>query len=106
MARAASPSPIAVTDLPLEPDETTPHAHAIAIDNFRFAPTRAAVAIGTTVTWSNRDDAPHTVVNTERQFKSAVLDTGEQFSYRFERAGTYKYFCSLHPQMTGEVQVA
>ncbi len=98
--------PIAVTDLPLEPDGATADAHAIAIDNFNFAPTRAAVAIGTTVTWSNRDDAPHTIVSTERQFKSAVLDTGEQFSYRFERAGTYKYFCSLHPRMTGEIVVA
>jgi len=98
--------PIAVTDLPLESDTPTSDAHAVAIDNFSFAPTRAAIAAGTTVTWTNRDDAPHNVVSTDRQFKSPVLDEGEQFSYRFERAGTYKYFCSLHPRMTGEVQVA
>jgi 3',5'-cyclic AMP phosphodiesterase CpdA len=97
--------PIAVTDLPLESDGTTADAHAIEIDNFSFEPSRAAVAIGTTVTWSNRDDAPHNIVSTDRQFKSPVLDTGEQFAHRFERAGTYKYFCSLHPRMTGEIEV-
>jgi 3',5'-cyclic-AMP phosphodiesterase len=97
--------PIAVTDLPLESDVPTSDAHAILIDNFSFAPTRAAIAAGSTVTWTNRDDAPHNIVSTDRQFKSPVLDGGEQFSYRFERAGTYKYFCSLHPRMTGEVEV-
>jgi plastocyanin len=97
--------PIAVTDLPLEPGETTAEAPAIAIDNFSFAPSRTAVAIGTTVTWSNRDDVPHNVVSTDRQFKSPVLDNGEQFAHRFDRAGTYKYFCSLHPKMTGEIEV-
>jgi 3',5'-cyclic AMP phosphodiesterase CpdA len=97
--------PIAVTDLPLDSDLQTADAHAIAIDNFSFAPTRAAIGAGSTVTWTNRDDSPHTVVSTDHQFKSPVLDAGEKFSYRFERAGTYKYFCSLHPRMTGEVQV-
>ncbi len=97
--------PIAVTDLPLESDAPTADAHAIAIDNFNFAPGRAAVAAGSTVTWTNRDDAPHNIVATDRQFKSPVLDSGEQFSHRFERAGTYKYFCSLHPRMTGEIEV-
>ena len=97
--------PIAITDLPLESAAATADVHAIAIDNFSFAPTHTAVAIGTTVTWSNRDDAPHNIVSTDRQFKSPVLDTGEQFSHRFERAGTYKYFCSLHPRMTGEIEV-
>src|SRR5262245_42219123 len=97
--------PIAITDLPLESAAATADAHAIAIDNFNFAPMRSAVAIGTTVTWSNRDDAPHNIVSTDRQFKSPVLDTGEQFSHRFERAGTYTYFCSLHPRMTGAIEV-
>jgi 3',5'-cyclic-AMP phosphodiesterase len=95
--------PIAVTDLPLESDAAG--APAIAIDNFSFAPARVTVASGTIVTWSNRDDAPHNVVSVDRQFKSPVLDTGEQFSYRFERPGTYKYFCALHPRMTGEIEV-
>jgi plastocyanin len=97
--------PIAVTDLPLESGEATVEAQAIAIDNFSFAPSRTAIAIGTTVTWSNRDDVPHNVVSTDRQFKSPVLDNGEQFAHRFDRAGTYKYFCSLHPKMTGEIEV-
>jgi plastocyanin len=105
MSLHAIDHPIAVTDLPLESERTIAEAHAIAIDNFSFAPTPTAVAIGTTVTWSNRDDAPHNVVSTDRHFRSPVLDTGDQFSYRFERPGTYKYFCSLHPKMTGAVQV-
>jgi plastocyanin len=97
--------PIAVTDVPLESDVAAGGAQSIAIDNFSFAPTRTAVAIGTTVVWSNRDDAPHNVVSIDRAFKSPVLDTGEQFSHRFDRAGTYKYFCALHPRMTGEIEV-
>jgi plastocyanin len=106
MSFQAIDHPIAVTDLPLESDSAAAGgAHAIAIDHFSFAPARAAIAVGTTVTWSNRDDAPHNIVSTERRFKSPVLDTGEQFSYRFEQPGTYKYFCSLHPRMTGEIEV-
>jgi plastocyanin len=63
------------------------------------------VPAGTTITWTNRDDIPHNVVSTERTFKSPVLDTDEQFSHRFDKAGTYKYFCSLHPKMTGQIIV-
>ena len=83
-----------------------PETAEVKIDNFSFGPVELTVPVGTTVTWTNRDDAPHNIVSTDRQFKSPVLDEGEQFSYRFERAGTYKYFCSLHPRMTGEVEVA
>jgi plastocyanin len=97
--------PIAITDVPLEAEMQTANAGAVAIDNFTFAPAMAPVPAGTTITWTNRDDIPHNVVSTERTFKSPVLDTGEQFSHRFDRAGTYKYFCSLHPKMTGQIVV-
>jgi plastocyanin len=82
-----------------------PPAVEIAIDNFTFAPGRVTVAAGTRVTWVNRDDIPHTVVAVTRSFKSRALDTGDTFSFDFNVPGTYDYFCSLHPHMTGTVVV-
>src|SRR5580658_498064 len=77
----------------------------VKIDNFSFGPEALTVAVGTTVTWTNRDDIPHTVVSTDGVFKSKVLDTDEKFSYTFAKAGTFRYFCSIHPKMTGKVVV-
>jgi len=77
----------------------------VKIDNFSFAPETLNVTVGTTVTWTNRDDIPHTVVSTDGIFKSKVRDTDEKFSYTFTKAGTYPYFCSVHPKMTGMVVV-
>jgi plastocyanin len=77
----------------------------VKIDNFTFGPGALTVAAGTTVTWTNRDDIPHTVVSTEGVFKSKVLDTDEKFSYTFTKPGTFPYFCSIHPKMTGKVVV-
>ena len=77
----------------------------VKIDNFSFGPGSVTVAVGTTVTWTNGDDIPHTVVSTEGVFKSKVLDTDEKFSYTFSKAGTYAYYCSIHPKMTGKVIV-
>jgi plastocyanin len=91
------------------PAETPAPASAaeVKIDNFSFSPTTLTVAPGTTVTWTNRDDIPHTVVSTDdpKAFKSKVLDTDEKFSYTFTKAGTFAYFCSMHPKMTGTVVV-
>ena len=78
---------------------------AVKIDNFKFGPEDVTVPVGTTVTWTNRDDIPHTVVSTTGVFKSKVLDTDEKFSFTFTKAGTYNYFCSVHPKMTGKVIV-
>ena len=78
----------------------------VKIDNFSFGPAAITVSVGTTVTWINRDDIPHTVVSTDKAFKSKVLDTDEKFSYTFTKAGEYPYFCSIHPKMTGKVVVA
>jgi len=77
----------------------------VKIDNFSFGPTTVTVDKGSTVTWINRDDIPHTVVSSDKVFKSKVLDTDEQFSFTFAQAGTYPYFCSIHPKMTGTVIV-
>jgi plastocyanin len=77
----------------------------VKIDNFSFGPATLTVAVGATVTWTNRDDIPHTVVSTDKVFKSKVLDTDEKFSYTFTKAGTYPYFCSVHPKMTGSIVV-
>ena len=77
----------------------------VTIDNFSFGPETLKVSVGTTVTWTNRDDIPHTVVSTDGVFKSKVRDTDEQFYFTFTKAGTYPYFCSVHPKMTGKVVV-
>ena len=87
----------------------TASAHAaeteVKIDNFAFAPQRIVVKAGTTVTWTNADDAPHTVASSSKVFKSGALDTEDKFSFTFATPGTYEYFCSLHPHMTGTVVV-
>ena len=79
----------------------------VKVDNFSFAPVSLTVTAGTTVTWTNRDDIPHTVVSTDdaKMFKSKVLDTDEKFSFTFTKAGSDPYFCSIHPKMTGKVIV-
>ncbi|HVO56829.1 MAG TPA: cupredoxin family copper-binding protein [Dongiaceae bacterium] len=80
-------------------------ATQVTIDNFSFAPRDITVAPGTTITWKNRDDIPHTVVSDDKSFKSRALDTDDSFSYKFEKPGSYPYFCSLHPKMTAKVVV-
>ena len=57
------------------------------------------------MTWTNRDDIPHTVASKDRLFKSKVMDTDESFSFTFSTPGEYAYFCSLHPHMTGTIVV-
>jgi plastocyanin len=77
----------------------------VTIDNFTFAPERVTVKAGTTVTWINRDDIPHTVASTTRLFKSKALDTDDKFSFTFATPGMYEYFCSLHPHMKATIVV-
>jgi amicyanin len=80
-------------------------AASVSIDNFVFTPKEITVAKGTTVTWINRDDVPHTVVSPAKKFKSKALDTDDKFSFTFSDPGTYDYFCSIHPMMVGKVIV-
>ncbi len=97
-ALAASPRHFAAAQQKAE-------ATDVKIDNFSFGPAALTVPVGTTVTWTNRDDIPHTVVSTDGVFKSNVLDTDDKFSFTFSKAGTYPYFCSIHPKMTAKVIV-
>jgi plastocyanin len=76
----------------------------VSIDNFTFEPAQLTVKVGTTVTWRNRDDIPHTVVSAGK-FRSKALDTDHSYSFTFTAAGDYTYFCSLHPHMTGTIKV-
>jgi plastocyanin len=78
---------------------------SVNIDNFVFGPQTITVPVGATVTWTNKDDIPHTSVSTDGVFKSKVLDTDEQFSHTFTKAGTYPYYCTIHPKMTGKIVV-
>ncbi len=77
----------------------------IHVDNFTFTPVETTVAPGTTITWVNDDDIPHTVVATDGTFKSKALDTEDQFTVTMTEPGEYVYFCSLHPRMTGKIIV-
>jgi plastocyanin len=77
----------------------------VKIDNFAFAPEQLTVKAGTTVTWINQDDIPHTVVATSRAFRSQALDTEDKFSFTFTTPGSYEYFCTLHPHMKAMITV-
>jgi plastocyanin len=78
----------------------------IVIDNFSFSPKAFTVSAGATVTWINHDNVPHVVTSADNQFqKSPVLKAGQSFSNTFATAGTYSYFCSIHPRMTGKIIV-
>jgi plastocyanin len=76
----------------------------VTIDNFTFSPAELTIKVGTTVTWKNQDDIPHTVVSAGK-FRSKALDTDDSYSFTFTAAGDYTYFCSLHPHMTGKIKV-
>src|SRR4030095_2639771 len=79
----------------------------IAIENFTFVPATLEVAVGTLVSWVNEDDVPHVVIGTDpgSPVKSGALDTDDRYSVELDHPGTYRYFCSLHPHMTGTVIV-
>lgn len=110
---ASLPAPILIAMLLLSPALPRVKANGqpsagsadIKIDNFSFGPQTVTVPVGTTVIWTNRDDIPHTVVSSDGVFKSKVRDTDEKFSYTFTKPGTYPYYCSIHPKMTGQVTV-
>ena len=77
----------------------------VRIDNFTFAPATLTVPVGTTVTWVNADDLPHTIAAKDRRFKSKALDTDDTFAHTFSTPGRFEYFCSLHPHITGTIVV-
>jgi amicyanin len=79
--------------------------NVVTIDNFTFTAPEMTVAVGTTVKWINHDDIPHTVVDKNKAFRSKALDTDDAYSFTFASAGTFDYFCGLHPQMVGKIIV-
>ena len=87
-------------------DKSEAAGNQVTIDNFSFTPQTLTILAGSTVTWTNKDDVPHTVVETNNhKFKSKALDTDETFSFTFNEPGTYEYFCSVHPKMVAKVIV-
>ncbi len=81
--------------------------YQVVIDNFSFSPPTLTVRAGTTVTWINRDDVPHTATSTAKpkRFDSGALDTDGRYAHTFTEPGTYPYYCAVHPKMTGEIIV-
>jgi plastocyanin len=88
----------------------SPGAAEIVIQNFAFLPATLTVAPGTAVTWDNRDEEPHNIVNVppagqQRAFRSQAVDGGDKYSFVFSQPGTYSYICSIHPHMQGTIVV-
>jgi plastocyanin len=77
----------------------TPAAAAVVIRNYHFVPETLKIPVGSSVTWTNKDDDPHTVMSATGAFRSSVIDTDQAFSYTFTKPGVYRIACSLHPQM-------
>jgi plastocyanin len=106
-----SGAPVPMNDAHAMQQQGPTHATAvvpgeIGIDNFSFAPKVATIAAGKRITWINHDDVPHQIVSADKRFPpSTVLDTGQRYEHTFDRPGSYAYFCSLHPTMTGSVMV-
>jgi plastocyanin len=106
-----SPAPMSMADMPMAiaPTPVAPAAppNTVYIDNFTYSPAALTVTAGTTVTFTNRDDIPHTVTSTTkpRLLDSPTLDTDQSYTFTFKEKGTYSYFCSLHPHMTAKVIV-
>jgi plastocyanin len=82
-----------------------PSGATISIQNFSFSPVSLTVPVGATVSWKNLDGEPHTVKSIDEQFRSGALDQNDSFTFKFVKTGTYRYVCSIHPQMVGTVVV-
>jgi plastocyanin len=95
---ATDPSTTAATTAPIG---TT----AVTIENFAFSPATLTVKAGATVTWTNKDQDPHTATARDKAFSSPTLNTGQSFSYTFKTPGSYAYLCTIHPFMTATVVV-
>ena len=99
-SRAETPNPAAATRSPASPEAAT-----VAIHNFMFSPVSVTVAVGTTVQWKNMDGEPHTIRGVDTGFASGALDQNDSFAFKFDKPGTYRYVCSIHPQMVGTIVV-
>jgi plastocyanin len=110
LAGCSQPRPVATTPAPTTAVSTTAPAvpvrgDQVSIDGFAFAPVTLTVPVGTTVTWTNRDEEPHTVAASDGSFHSPGMGTGATFAHTFATVGTFDYVCSIHPMMRGTVVV-
>ena len=80
-------------------------ANTIVLEHFHFAPVSLTVTAGTTVSWENRDEEAHTVVSNDGLFRSGGLSQNDVFTFKFDTPGTYRFLCSIHPQMIGTIVV-
>jgi plastocyanin len=87
------------------PAADAPDANRIVVKDFMFTPNNLTIKAGSSVTWSNQDDEPHTVVSDAGLFRSGAIDTNESFSFKFDKPGTYHFTCSIHPRMVGTIVV-
>ena len=110
LAGCSASRPTASTSMPMASTSVTPPAAPVSgnqvnIDGFAFVPATLTVSAGTTVTWTNRDEEPHTVAASDGSFHSPGMGTGATFTHTFGSAGTFDYVCSIHPMMHGTVVV-
>jgi plastocyanin len=106
--KAEAALPPSVSKPPADDKSKVPEvsaANTVTIDNFTFSPKSLTVPVGATVKWINRDDIPHTVKSTAKKFASGTLDTDDSYTFTFTEPGTYRYFCTIHAHMTGEIVV-
>jgi len=106
MQRLFTAAVLLLAALSVQAAPPAPATYQVGIRNFHFQPTQLVVPAGATVTWTNHDEEPHVVTSAGSQFKSSpALDTDDHYSAVFTRPGTYAYYCSIHPQMTGAIVV-
>lgn len=86
-------------------EEANSSGAEVKVDNFTFSPETLTVPVNSSVTWVNKDDIPHVIASNDGLFKSRALDTDQKYSYTFTKAGTYPYYCSVHPKMVGKIVV-
>jgi plastocyanin len=91
--------------IPMAAVSAAPPANRVTIKNFMFAPVSLTIKAGTTVTWVNEDEEPHTVVSATGAFRSPAMDTRDSFAFKFDKPGEYHFICTIHPQMMGTVIV-
>lgn len=104
-AAALGPAMFASNRVSADGSHKMESTYQVKIQDFSFQPATLNVPVGATVAWTNKDEEPHTVFSNDDVFKSKALDTDETFSFKFTKAGTYKYFCSVHPKMVATIVV-
>jgi plastocyanin len=103
-APAASPSPSSSPSASAATTSKT-QGSTISIRDFSFSPVSLTVPVGATVSWKNLDGEPHTVKSIDQLFRSGAMDENDTYSFTFDKPGTYRYVCSIHPQMVGTIVV-